>query len=515
DFEAHYAQMLTEVNHSDEEEAVVADVVERGDGGRTLVELFVMADCPYGIRAEQALGPMFQKLGNEIDFRLHFIADEAGVKRTVWPNARTVSACNATATSGSGRFRSLHGDVEIAEGIRQTVVMKLYPDQFWDYISCRNRSGIATDWRVCATQVGMDAVKIAEMAESSVGEDLFGENIRRANILGINASPTLRVNRREVNIFSDPDAVAQVICRDDVDAAFCAEVADCKNDQDCVHPGKVGVCVDGGTSQARCEFHNPISFRATIVNDSTCVMCETYQFVRSTLTLFSGAEFNTVDVNSGEGQDLVVRYGLDRVPSFVLDGTFAQTARFERFAQTVRSVGNGFVPDVRMTPIAQILNGQALQGIDLFLDLASPISLGLAQRMLRWIGEVDAPHRLRLHFVGEGEDNVLFRQAQAVAPDRVTDALICRIQGLYKGELSARDCFGRTGIVINGEDSQDQTLAKARALGILPGMVPVVVIDGRFVLQANGLSQIESFFYRLYPELAQRDRNTSGRSGVK
>lgn len=525
DFEERYSHMLAEVNHtgytsggSEYVQAYEKSPEERGREGRTLVELFVMADCPYGIRAEQTLEPVFRQLGDQIDFRLHFIAVEGGVERvvsSVSERSRSGPGCEATTTSGSGRFRSLHGDVEIAEGIRQTVVMALYPEGFWDYILCRNRSGISTDWRVCATQVGMDVAVIAEMAESSVGEDLFAENIRRANVLGINASPTLRVNGREVDAFSDQDAVAQVICRDDVNAAFCAEVPDCRSDQDCVHPGKMGVCVDGGTPQARCEFRSPVSFRAAIVNDSTCVMCETYPFVRSTLTLFPGAQFHTVDVNSVEGQDLVVRYGLDRVPSFVLEGAFAQTARFGRFANTVRPVGDGFVPDVRMTPIAQILNGQDLQGIDLFLDLASPISLGLVERMLRWVGEVDAPNRLRLHFLGDGEDNALFRQAQEVAPDRLADALLCLIHGLYKGELSAMDCFQRTGIVITGKGSVEQTLAKARAHGVLPGMVPAVVIDGQFVLQANGLSQIESFFYRLHPELAQRDRNSAGRSDVK
>ena len=44
-------------------------------------------------------------------------------------------------------------------------------------------------WRACATQVNMDVDKIAEMSEGDAGEALFAENIRRANLLGINASP--------------------------------------------------------------------------------------------------------------------------------------------------------------------------------------------------------------------------------------------------------------------------------------------------------------------------------------
>ena len=48
------------------------------DGSRVEVELFVMAHCPYGMRAETALAPTVRAFGDGIDFRLHFIAQEAG-----------------------------------------------------------------------------------------------------------------------------------------------------------------------------------------------------------------------------------------------------------------------------------------------------------------------------------------------------------------------------------------------------------------------------------------------------
>ena len=47
-------------------------------GSRVEVELFVMAHCPYGMRAQTALAPTVKAFGEGIDFRLHFIAQEAG-----------------------------------------------------------------------------------------------------------------------------------------------------------------------------------------------------------------------------------------------------------------------------------------------------------------------------------------------------------------------------------------------------------------------------------------------------
>jgi len=209
-------------------------------------------------------------------------------------------------------------------------------------------------------------------------------------------------------------------------------------------------------------------------------------------------------------------YGIDLLPGFVLDSMFAKTARFAQFAHIVERVNDGFVPDTRLTPIAQIMNGQDAKGLDLFLDVDSPASLAMAERLLRWVGEVNDMGRLRLHFVGGGPQNETFRRAQQVAPDRVGDALLCYLLGQRNGgNLSADDCLKQTGITLKKVDNQAATLAIAQALGVRPEMAPAVVVDGRFVVQANGLTEIERFFYRLHPDLAQRDRNSARRSVVE
>ena len=526
DFDTRFADMLAEVNHKGHGSSHAITKSDTGPGetehsqnGRPLVELFVMADCPYGIHAEQTLAPLFRKVKDQIDFHLYFIADEASAKDVASPTpaARTTQTtepgCKATTSTGSGRFRSLHGDREIAEGIRQTVVMSLYPDRFWDYILCRNKSGIATDWRACAKEVNMDADKIAELSESDAGETLFAENIRRANLLGINASPTLRVNGRDVR--TSPQEVAQLICRNSKNLPFCADVPECLSDRDCVHPGKVGLCLNGGTPHAQCEVRDPISFQTTILNDATCTVCDTYSFIRSTLSLFPGTEFQTVDVNSEMGQNLIAHYKLDRVPAYVLDSKFEQTARFNRLSHIVQRIGDHFVPTVQMTPITRIFQGRDIEGMDLFLDVSISESLKRVERLLQWIKKVEDPERLRLHFVGNNKQNALFRQAQQVAPERIVDLLFCHKQKASSDTSSVENCLKQMGIAAIGRDNRAEVFATAQALGIIPAILPVIVIDGHFVVQANGLNQVESTFYRLHPELFQRDRNTARPSGVK
>jgi hypothetical protein len=516
DFMTRFPDMLAEITHhgQGQKKPSLQTTLDLAQEGKPLVELFVMADCPYGIRAENALIPLLRQMGDQVDLKLYFIADEVGVDDVdvSVTDTRRTPGCSGTAT-GTGRFRSLHGDAEVTEGIRQLVIGQLYPERLWDYILCRNTT--ADDWRKCAMEFGLDVAKIEEMVAGDMGATLFSNNIRRANLLGIQASPTVRVNGKEVEAFLDPTALAQAICASDSNVDVCAQLPLCRTDEDCENLGKIGICVHANTPQAKCEVREPVAFRVQVLNDSTCVVCETYPFVRSTLALFPLAKFETVDVASLEGQALQKRYGLDRVPSFVLDAAFAKTARFERFQRTVMAVGDGFVPDMRMISVAKTLSPVDVLGIDVFLDLAHPASGALAERLLRWVRDVNDMNRLRVHLVGQGPVDQLFRNAFAQDVPRAWDALLAYLWGQQqrRSDLSAETCLQQAGFGVVAlhlpNDALTHELEQMRLLGGRIDMVPFVVLDGQVVVMGAGLGRIETVFYQMHPELAQKDRNSN------
>lgn len=523
DFAQRFPDMLAEITHHGQgnKKPALQTVLDQQVGGKPVVELFVMADCPYGKRAEQALIPVIQKMGDQVDVRLHFIADEVGADHVGVDENEVVSAtrrgapgCSGTAT-GTGRFRSLHGDAEVEEGIRQLVIGKLYPNRVWDYVLSRNED--VTDWRKHATTLGFDVAKIDAMVTGDEGASLFSENIRKANLLGIHASPTVLVNGQEVEAFFDPHAFTQAVCASDSNVNVCAELPVCRNDEDCLVSDKIGLCVHANTPQAKCDVHEPVAFRVQVLNDAACVVCETYPFVRSTLALFPRAQFETVDVHSPEGKALQTRYGLDRVPSFVLDANFEKTVRFDRFERIVMRVGDGFVPDVRMTAVAKILNTQDAEGLDAFVDLAHPSSVILLERLLGWMRDVQAMDRLRLYFVGQGEADRLFRQAFLQDAHKAQDALLAYAWGQKqrRSDLSVAMCLGQAGFDVlalgHAEDAiLDSQLAQLQTLGGRRDRVPLVVIDGQVMVRGAGLGRIEALFYQLHPDMAQKDRNVSG-----
>ena len=145
--------------------------------GKPTLELFVMSYCPYGVQAEEKLLPIVKEFGDEIDFKLQFIAQE---KKE--PAAQDITP-----------FTSLHGYPEVAENIRQLLIAQEYPDRYLDYILCRGKK-LDKSWEDCAEKLGIDVAKIQALFDSPEAEQLFRENIKRAAELGIRASPTILVD---------------------------------------------------------------------------------------------------------------------------------------------------------------------------------------------------------------------------------------------------------------------------------------------------------------------------------
>ena len=169
-----------DVDHSREPmnlEELLASRVSRI--GKPTLELFVMSYCPYGVQTEEQLIPIVKAFGDKIDFRLQFIAEEK----------------EASSAQDITPFVSLHGYPEVAENIRQILIVKEYPDRYLDYVLCRGNQKLDKSWEDCAQKLGIDVGKIQALFDTpEVSEQLFRENIKRAAALGIKASPTILID---------------------------------------------------------------------------------------------------------------------------------------------------------------------------------------------------------------------------------------------------------------------------------------------------------------------------------
>lgn len=157
------------------------------------LELFVMSQCPYGVKALDSMAEVLKNFDNKLDFEVHFIAD-------------------GTAKDG---FRALHGQPEVNENIRELCAIKHYGAEykFMDYILCRNKNIRSTNWESCTGQNGIDTAVIKACFEGEEGKLLHEEDIKIADALNIGGSPSWIVNGKHKFSGLDAETIRREVCK--------------------------------------------------------------------------------------------------------------------------------------------------------------------------------------------------------------------------------------------------------------------------------------------------------------
>lgn len=156
------------------------------------LEVFVMSQCPFGVKALDSMKEVLKAFGPRMDFRVHFLGDEPE----------------------PGRFESLHGAAEVEEDLRQVCAMKQAAkgNRWLDYVWCRNPNVSSPDWKGCA-KAPLKAAALEKCAAGDEGRRLLSKDLALGQELGINASPTWLVNNR---------FPGNALSADDIRALFCA-----------------------------------------------------------------------------------------------------------------------------------------------------------------------------------------------------------------------------------------------------------------------------------------------------
>jgi hypothetical protein len=183
------------------------------------LDLFVMSQCPYGVRTVDAMEEVLKNFGNDskkMAFELNYVGNER-----------------------DGKLVSMHGQAEVDENIRQLCAQKHYAKgfKFMEYVLCRNKDYRNPEWEPCATG-GISAAVIKKCSEGQEGQDLLRASFEKANALGISGSPTWLLNNKFDMNARNPEAIK---------AAYCGQnpgIAGCENtlSGDTGQPAPAGGC---------------------------------------------------------------------------------------------------------------------------------------------------------------------------------------------------------------------------------------------------------------------------------
>lgn len=252
------------------------------------IDLYVMSKCPYGVQAEDGLKPAYDKLKNNINLSINYIADE----------------------DGKGGFTSLHGETEVQGNIVQLCAKKYDADKYFDLIACQNKdySNIPANWESCAKEIklaNIDKVKTCYAGEE--GKNLLRENIKLAKAAQVSGSPTYYIAGTQYQGSRDEGAIIKEVCKNNPKIASCKDTSACFADTDCNSDvAKVGKCINPGAKNAKCDYvaANPVSL--TVLNDKRCPDCGSMeaQITDSLKQIFKGLNVKSIDYSDVGGKDL-------------------------------------------------------------------------------------------------------------------------------------------------------------------------------------------------------------------
>lgn len=171
------------------------------------VELFVQSFCPYGNQAEDTMKPVYELLGDKVNWEVNYIVSEE-----------------------NGSFDSLHGAKEVTQDKRELCVMENQSFSKWfDFVTYVNENcgSEGQCWEEGASKTGLSADSVTSCVDSQ-GSELLSEEASVTAERGVTASPTLFVNGVEseaVYQYGSPEAYKEAIC-----SGFEEPPAECEED---------------------------------------------------------------------------------------------------------------------------------------------------------------------------------------------------------------------------------------------------------------------------------------------
>ena len=304
----------------------VIDVDNPEQYGTVDVVFHVMSQCPYGTQVENGFAPVLDELGDNIDFRLEFIA------------------------SGTpGNFQSLHGAPEVEGDKIQLCVQEKYPDQLIDFVVCQNKNprDLRGSVERCAEETGIDAQAIIDCAGDEEGDLLLSESIKKSQAANAQGSPTMYFNGNLYSGARDATSFKKEVCKYLERHPACENMPACTTNMDCTgEPGKIGTCENAGKPDAKCTYQEDAAVELKIINSKDCSNCDTAQNIQILKQIFLNLEVEEVEASTARGKAFIENLGLEKAPSYVFSGSIADTYSYqnnERLRNAFKKVDKYYV----------------------------------------------------------------------------------------------------------------------------------------------------------------------------
>lgn len=197
---------------------------------KPVVDLFVMAHCPFGTQMEKGIIPAIEALGSKVTFNLRFVS------------------------------YTMHGDKEAEENMRQYCIQKNSPAKLLGYLKCflKSAAGDVADAEKCLVSSGISKATIDTCIKTNnekfavkAGETGFAVDKADNEKYGVQGSPTLVINGVTSNSGRDSASILKAIC-----GSFNTPPAECQEELSSAAPAAgfgEGTAAAGVATDATCN----------------------------------------------------------------------------------------------------------------------------------------------------------------------------------------------------------------------------------------------------------------------
>jgi hypothetical protein len=178
--------------------------VKKGDN-RPQIDYYVMAYCPYGNQAEEAIEPVYQLLKGKADFNPHYV---------IYSNY--AGGGSDYCLDKEAKYCSMHGIQELNQDVRELCVNKYMGiDTYFKFVLAMNKGCSAGNadscWEKVATGLKLDVAKI-KTCQANEAVALLANEVELNKLLKVSGSPTIFVEGQPYSGSRDAAGYAQGLC---------------------------------------------------------------------------------------------------------------------------------------------------------------------------------------------------------------------------------------------------------------------------------------------------------------
>lgn len=249
-----------------------AEAAKAGAEAAANIDLYVMSQCPYGVKALDAMIPAVEKLGGAAALNIHYIG-KAGA---------------------DGAPTSMHGQSEVDGNIYQLCAEKVAKSLHYKYLTCMNKDwrNIPNNWESCAKEVGIDTAALKACKEGE-GKDLLLASFKKSESAGAQGSPTIKVNNEPYKGGRRSDDFLRGICT------------------------AIG---DKGAPQVCANIPKPPEVKVIALTDKRCKDCDPNPVFTSLKQVFPGLVTQILDWNDNpEAKEIAEKANVKLLPAVLFD----------------------------------------------------------------------------------------------------------------------------------------------------------------------------------------------------